>query len=122
MKKRILALISAFTLAILLSACGTNDNDMGSDIRDNVESFESAIDNPSSQNTSSAKISADEAKSTALKHAGFTEDDVTALHTDLDRDDGTLKYEVEFRKDNKEYDYDINAETGEIISYDNDID
>ena len=55
-------------------------------------------------------------KRQALEHAGLTEADVTFVHVKLDRDDGRLEYEVEFYKDNTEYDYDIDANTGEILS------
>ena len=34
---------------------------------------------------------------------------------------GRTKYEIEFYAGNMEYDYEINAETGEIISFDQDI-
>ena len=38
-----------------------------------------------------------------------------------DNDDGRAVYEVEFYSGNTEYDYEISAETGEILSYDSDI-
>ena len=38
-----------------------------------------------------------------------------------DRDDGRLLYEVEFYAGNKEYDYEILASDGTILSYDADI-
>lgn len=68
----------------------------------------------------SGSISEEEAKKIALEHAGLTEADVTFVHVKLDRDDGRLEYEVEFYKDNTEYDYDIDANTGEILSFDQD--
>ena len=73
-------------------------------------------------NISSAKITADEAKVAALKHAGLSEADVTGIIVDLDRDDGVLKYEVDFYSGGVEYDYDINAENGNVISADRDHD
>ena len=42
--------------------------------------------------------------------------DVTAFRSDLDIDDGLRIYELEFWVDNCEYDYEINADTGEILS------
>ncbi len=120
MKKQLLAIFSALIIAVLFTACGMND--MKNEVKDDMSSIESAIDNPSMQNKNNSRISADEAKSIALKHAGFKEDEVTTLHCKHENDDGISKYEVDFTKGNKEYDYDINAETGEIISYDHDID
>ena len=58
------------------------------------------------------------AKAAALKHAGLTEADVTFVHANLDRDDGRMEYEIEFYTADKEYDYDIDAVTGEVVSCD----
>ncbi len=66
-------------------------------------------------------ISKDEAKDAALEHAGFKAEDVNFVKTEYDSDDGKSVYEVEFyTKDFKEYDYKIDAKTGEVISFDED--
>lgn len=62
------------------------------------------------------------ARDAALEHAGLTESQVTFLKTKLDREDGRQIYEVEFyTQDYKEYDYEIDALTGEVYSYDYDV-
>ena len=67
------------------------------------------------------KISADRAKEIALNHAGLSAEDAVFVRAEKDRDNGRTVYEVEFySKDNKEFDYDIDAETGEIVSFDQD--
>ena len=64
-------------------------------------------------------ISAEEARAKALAHAGLSEGQVTFLKTELDHEDGTKIYEVEFAvNDGKEYDYEIDAYSGDVISYD----
>lgn len=68
------------------------------------------------------KISASDAKAIALKHAGLTADQVKGLRAEYDRDDGRPEYEVEFRVGNWEYDYEIHAETGKILSWDKELD
>jgi uncharacterized membrane protein YkoI len=65
-------------------------------------------------------ITAEKAKEIALQHAGLKASDVTFVRAQLDWDDGRQEYEVEFYSGNVEYDYDIDAETGEILSYDRD--
>lgn len=60
-------------------------------------------------------IGAEQAKSIAASHAGFSVSDVRFQKTELDREDGEMVYEVEFKKDGMEYEYEINAVTGEII-------
>lgn len=71
-------------------------------------------------NPDSAYITADEAKQIALKHAGLTADVVTFTEVELDWDDGHLLYEIEFYNNATEYDYEIDAYTGEILSIDYD--
>jgi uncharacterized membrane protein YkoI len=68
------------------------------------------------------EITADEAKAIALKHAKVDEADVTFARSKLTYDDGVYEYEVEFYSGNREYDYDIDAITGEILSFDSDAD
>ena len=81
-------------------------------------------DRSASQQGSSASgdyISADRAKEIALNDAGVKESSAVFLRANLDWDDGRMKYEVEFYSGNTEYDYEIDAQTGTIRSYDFDI-
>lgn len=69
-------------------------------------------------------IGIEAAKKIALENAGFTEDDVTfikALKTNIGEEDDKVKYSIAFFKGLTEYDYRIDTATGEILSYDNDI-
>ena len=69
--------------------------------------------------TNPGAFSLDAAKEAAVKHAGLTLADVTFGETKTDRDDGREVYEMEFyTKDRAEYSYEIDTETGDIISYD----
>lgn len=63
----------------------------------------------------------EDAKAIALAHAGFSEAEVTLKKVELDRDNGRIEYEVEFRKDGIKYEYEIDAESGEIVAYDQDV-
>lgn len=71
--------------------------------------------------TSSNILTEDEAKQIALKDAGIKEKNVTNIRVKKDIDDGRTVYEVEFYVENEEYDYEIDVNTGEIISKDYDI-
>jgi hypothetical protein len=51
----------------------------------------------------------------ALSQAGFQESEVSRLHVESEHDDGTFVYEVEFSVDATEYEYDIDAKTGEVV-------
>lgn len=69
-----------------------------------------------------AVISSDQAKATALQHAGLAEASVWGLKVEQGTENGRNVYEVDFKYDGKDYDYDIDATTGEIVKYDVDID
>ena len=75
---------------------------------------------PPATEAPTAQLSADDAKAIALEHAGFASDQVTRLRAEFDWDDGVPTWDVEFHEGYWEYDYEIHAETGKIISYDRD--
>ena len=65
-------------------------------------------------------ISAAKAKEIALKHAGVDASKAAFIKVEYDVDDGRKIYEVEFRVDRVEYEYEINAETGAVIKHEKD--
>ena len=69
-------------------------------------------------------ITVEKAKTIALNHAGLTAGAVTFVKAKQDYDDGRLVYEIEFVTTSGngylEYDYEIDAATGSILSYDYD--
>lgn len=94
MRKKILAaaaLASAVVLGVF-TGCG-NDSDIGR---------EAALE-------------------AALNDAGVSESDATRLKVSEDRDDGRKVYEIRFDVAEKEYDYEIQASDGAILSSDVDI-
>ncbi len=70
--------------------------------------------------SSTADIGEAKAKSVALSHAGISESDTSYIYAKKDWDDGRWVYDVEFWADGKEYDYEILASDGTILSYDYD--
>ena len=69
----------------------------------------------SSSSSSSKQLSKAEAKAIALKHAGVKESEVRDLEVELDKDDGTVHYDVDFEKDGYDYEYEIDATSGKIL-------
>lgn len=63
-------------------------------------------------------IGRDAALDAALGDAGVNESDTTRLKVSEDHDDGRKTYEVRFDADGKEYDYEIAAADGKILSAD----
>ncbi|MCC8129256.1 MAG: PepSY domain-containing protein, partial [Clostridiales bacterium] len=74
------------------------------------------VDDDTANIDTTGLIGEDAAKEAALTDAGFAESEVTGLRVQLDTDDGVTIYEVEFCQGGNEYDYDVNATTGAIIT------
>ena len=66
-------------------------------------------------------ISLEDAKANVLAHADLAENQVTFAESKLEFENGRQVYELEFYSDdNREYDYEVDAFTGEIVSFDYD--
>lgn len=88
----------------------------------NIDKKESKTTETKTKSTDgTTEITEQEAKEIALKDAQVAEADVKGIRVEKDIDDGRHQYEVDFYAGNKEYDYDIDLYTGEIISRDYDI-
>lgn len=79
-------------------------------------STEATATTTAASTTAAAGITEAEAKEIALKAAGLAESDVTFTKVEQDIDNGIREFDIEFVKDTTEYSYEINAETGAIIS------
>ena len=67
-------------------------------------------------------LSEDEIKAIVFNHAGVNANDVREFEIELDDEHGIWVYEVEFKAGNIEYDYVVNAVTGEIIKSETEVD
>ena len=75
-----------------------------------------------SKPAASGDIGYAKAKSVALNHAGVSENKAYDMDIELDDEDGTLVYEVEFKSGGMEYSYEINAATGAILKHESELD
>jgi len=73
-------------------------------------------------NNQNANITQAEAEAIALAHAGLSAADVTRIRSEYESDDRPPHYDVEFRQDVWEYEYEIHAETGDVLSFDKEHD
>lgn len=115
----------ALLVALLLVGCGTDMGQMNSpadSMEKMIQSAGNAVETSAlmQPTESTAPLTKEQAQAIALEHAGFTADQVTGLRTEYEIDDGIPRFEVKFRQDRWEYDYEINANTGAILSYDRD--
>jgi uncharacterized membrane protein YkoI len=65
--------------------------------------------------TTSTGITEARAKEIALAHAGVSAGNVTKYEIELDTEKGVTVYEIEFKSGGFEYEYEVNASTGDII-------
>ncbi len=73
------------------------------------------------ESSQSQGITQEEAQAIALNHAGVTLEEATIYKVKADVEDGRSVYDVEFAVGATEYDYEIAQDTGEILSYDADV-
>ena len=66
-------------------------------------------------------ITQQEAKETAIREAGVSEADISYITVKQDWDDGTARYDVEFVAAGVEYDYELDATDGRVISVSTEI-
>lgn len=70
--------------------------------------------------TANGYVSEEQALAIALEHAGLTESDVSRTRVETEQERTGLEYEIEFISGRYEYEYTINAATGEILSFERD--
>lgn len=136
------ALILLLTAIMILVMTGCNAQSSSSDtvppsnnktINDNtkakasdgiVTSDTSPNKDPSDNNTANQAvkeyISEDDVKTIVLSHAVLNEQDIKyyTIHLDYDDDFRRYEYDVSFHADKYEYDYEVDALTGDIIDFD----
>ena len=110
--KRFLSLLFVGVSILLFAGC-------------DQKSTEPVSNNNSQNNTTvetkkSETIDMEKAKKIALDDAGCSEGNVTDLSVELDNNEN--KFEVGFKYNGKDYDYDIDSSNGKIIKKDVDID
>ena len=121
--KRKLLTMSALALVCGVSvACSSNNTNtnLNTTANTNVTQENTTSQNNINNNTSN-KITEEIAKEIALNHANLSKNDVTFIRSNIDYDDGFTAYDVEFYSNNQEYDYKIDANSGDIIEYDLDV-
>lgn len=123
--KIIITALLILSLSVAFTGCGSDTvNDINSGVQSGMDSVEDKVesgandikDDVTNNSNDTAKITKDEAKKIAFKHAGVNESDTYDIPAELETDNGVLNYEVDFETKTTEYDYHINAQTGDIMS------
>ena len=100
--KKLLALVTALLLMAVMVGCG--------------QTHSHSHDHNSAPQSSEALITKEQAKTIALEHAKMTNRPIRDFEIELDRDYKETSYEIEFKSGGFEFEYDIDAKTGKILS------
>lgn len=142
MKKKFMTLTAvglalSLMFSVGLTGCGSADEEVVDDAVDAVEeqAEDVAEDIADAQEEAAATtetpaaaedqmISKKKAKKIARKDAGLSKAEIDFTNIHLDYDDGRTEYEIDFHKGITEYEYTIDAYTGDILekSVDSDVD
>lgn len=113
-KLTILAMITGLMVTVM--GCQSNSAQEGVEIQpSNKEEIVQEETGQELQNV--LYITEDEAIESAYNHSGVNRDEVTFAQSKLEYDNGVAEYEVEFYIGDTEYDYELDAQTGDVISY-----
>ena len=148
MKKQLTAVLLIFALLLTMSGCSVAHADQKLDAaEDRVEAkldaaedkLEASLRNNGSPAPAAAskeavpaptpvetqpvpentqKLTKEQALEIALNHLGFSVDQITRLRTEYEIDDGIPQFDIEFHQG--DWEYEIHAENGKILSYDKD--
>lgn len=139
MKKRLLLSLLTLALTFTLTACTVQNNpkpDNPSSTPAQSETQSTPVDTtpsvpqdtttPSTPQGNTAQnktsVTAEQAKDIALKHANLTSDKITHYKSELDFDDGVKHYDIEFKANGYEYDYEVQADNGKILKSEKEFD
>ena len=120
--------IKLLTMSALALVCGVSvacSSNTSANVNTNSANTNIAQENTSSQNNinnnnTNAKITSDKAKEIALNHANVSQNQISYINAHLDYDDGIQVYDVSLYVNDVEYSYEINAQNGNIVSYEMD--
>lgn len=110
-RKLKIALIAAVAVIVIIGAV------FAVSAANNSKSSEPAGTEINEQKLPEDVIGEEAALETAIKEAGVKASDVANSYVELESDDGIAKYEVEFYTNNTEYNFEIDAQSGNILSY-----
>lgn len=116
MRKKLLLCIIAIMAMVMAVGCGNGGSGQQSQPGTETQATDQTRAEDGTTVNEENLIGEEKAKELALaKVEGATEEHIWDF--DLDRDNGKMEYEGEIRYNGKEYEFEINAETGEFIKW-----
>ena len=113
-----LVILCLLVATLFITGCSNSETENNMAVpqatADTTVSGQNATEKPIESST----ITKEAAKKIALSHAGAKEESVERYKSNLDYEDARQVYEIEFNFNGFEYDYEIDAKTGEILKFD----
>ena len=124
MNKKIVLILALVALFVLLVGC----NEVEAALERMEDRVENAVDRVEDtveeavqpKSTPTASLKQEQAEAIALEYVQLAAQDVSRLRTEYELDDGVPQYDVQFYDGKWEYEFEIHAETGQILSFDKD--
>ena len=130
MKKQLTAVLLMFVMLLTMTGCTVANAARKLDAAEEVveakldaaeEKLEEALVPASSINPEvTEELTQEQAQQIALDYLGITLEDAQRLRIRYEMDDGIPQYDVEFYQGDWEYEFEIHAHTGKILSFDKD--
>ena len=130
MKKQLTAILLIFAMLLMMSGCTVANAARKLDAAEEVveakldaaeEKLEEAlVPTPTTNPEVAGELTQEQARQIALDYLGITPEDAQRLRIRYEMDDGIPQYDVEFYQGDWEYEFEIHAENGKILSFDKD--
>ena len=138
MKKHLTSFLLVSALLLTMAGCSASRLEYEMDaaevrMEQRLDAAEAAVENavrnvtapapaavPEAAATTETAITREEAEKIALDYVGLTLEQVRNLRSGFEVDDGVAQYDVEFLADDWEYEFEIGAKDGTILSFDKD--
>ena len=113
-----IVIVCLLVASLFITGCSNMETENGSTVPQSTPDTTVTGQDATKKPIENTTISKEAAKGIALSHAGVNENTTQRFKSKLDYEDGRQVYEIEFDFEGFEYDYEIDAKTGEIIKFD----
>lgn len=115
-----LVIVCLLIATLFIPGCSNSETENSATVPQSTADTTVSEQNATEKPIENTIITKESAKKIAISHAGAKDEKVERFRSELDYEDGKQVYEIEFDYDGFEYDYEIDAVTGDILKFDKD--
>lgn len=112
-----LVIVCLLVATLFITGCSNSETENSTTVPQSTPNTTVSGQNVTDKPIEITTITKEAAKKVALSHAGAGEEQVQRFESKQDYEDGRQVYEIEFDFNGFEYDYEIDAKTGEILHF-----